>query len=206
MLQIIQSVTWSIDVEFPSPFSGMMSAFSVFSFDFLSLECLFNQSNHFVSVYLWSVTPIAVAVGLVATYALRFKRTNAQRAALTNRVLLLGFLALPPVSLKLLQALDCVTVAGKSYLRVDTSIDCDSAQFKQFAVVDGLLIVAYLSIPLVWYALLSSKREALCPASAVAGDNKHALFMRNNDLRLAPLQFLFASYKPTHFFVECIEM
>jgi hypothetical protein len=171
---------------------------------FLTFECVVEQSDYFFTVYMWSATPALIAALLSLGHFARFRTGNP--SALTNQLLLLGFLALPPVSLKLLQALDCVTVAGKSYLRVDTSIDCDSAQFKQFAVVDGLLIVAYLSIPLVWYALLSSKREALCPASAVAGDNKHALFMRNNDLRLAPLQFLFASYKPTHFFVECIEM
>jgi hypothetical protein len=40
--QIVQSVSWSLDVKFPSPFKQMLSLLSLFSFDFLSLECLFE--------------------------------------------------------------------------------------------------------------------------------------------------------------------
>jgi hypothetical protein len=45
--QIVQSVSWSLDVSFPVPFTQMLSLLSVFSFDFLSLECIFEDSNHF---------------------------------------------------------------------------------------------------------------------------------------------------------------
>ena len=48
--QIVQSVTWNIDVAFPSPFAQAASALSVFSFDFLSLECVFDDANHFQTV------------------------------------------------------------------------------------------------------------------------------------------------------------
>jgi hypothetical protein len=182
----------------------MMDVLSIFSFDFLSLECLFKNSNHFVSVYVWSATPIAVAFLLVAVHIARFKFEN--QSVLANQVLLLGFLALPPVSLKLLQALDCVTVADKRYLRIDTSIDCDSAQFRLFTIVDVLFIFLYLSIPLVWLVLLALHRKRLNPASATGRDKKHALFLRDSDEGLAPLRFLFASYRPSFYFAECFEM
>jgi hypothetical protein len=125
---------------------------------------------------------------------------------LSHRLLLLGFLALPPVSLQLLQALDCVSIAEKNYLRVDTSIDCDSSAFKVFSVVDGLLIVSYLAIPLLWFLLLYKRRHHLNPVSETGGDTKHALFVRNRDTSLSPLRFLFVAYKPSFYFVECVEM
>jgi hypothetical protein len=190
-------------VDFPSPFPELMSLLSVFSFDFLSLECLFKKSNHFSSVYIWSATPVAVAAVLVMTHTLG---RNVPRDVLTNRLLLLGFLALPPVSLKLLQALDCVAIADKHYLRIDTSIDCDSKEFKTFEILDGLFITVYLSIPLVWLALLSTNRHRLNPKHSSNKDVKHALFVRDNDQGLSALRFLFAAYKPQYFYAECVEM
>jgi hypothetical protein len=208
--QIVQSATWSIDVVFPSPFKEMMSVFSVFSFDFLSLECFFTNSNQFLSVYLWSATPLLLAVVLVVAHVTRLNRRSDVDAlswsSLANQILLLGYLVLPPVSLKQLQALDCVVIAGKSYLRIDTSIDCDSDAYAAFMLVDGLFITVYLSIPLVWMLLLYANRGRLNPSSVTGSDKKHALFLRDNDQGLFPLRFLFASYKPEFYFAEVIEM
>jgi hypothetical protein len=202
--QIVQSVTWSIDVNFPSPFTEMMSALSIFSFDFLSLECLFKNSNHLLSVYLWSATPVAIAVLLVVAHFIQ--RGSGGAAKLANRLLLLGFLALPPVALKLFQALDCVEIAKKRYLRIDTSIDCDTAQFRMFTVLDSLFIAFYMAIPLLWLTLLWLNRDRLNPSSTAGSDKKHALFLRDNDEGLVPLRFLFAAYKPSFYFAETVEM
>ena len=63
--QIIHSVSWSIDVEFPSPFKEMLNVLSISSFDFFGPECLVHDPNHFVTVYMWSAIPMAVALLLV---------------------------------------------------------------------------------------------------------------------------------------------
>jgi hypothetical protein len=207
--QIVQSVSWSLDVTFPSPFTKMLSLLSVFSFDFLSLECIFENSNHFTSVYLWSLTSITVAVLLTLNHLVRSRLpggSTTSTADLTYQLLLLGYMVLPSVSLKQLQAIDCVEVAGKSYLRVDTSVDCDSSDFRSFRVVDTLFLVAYLSTPLIWLALLLAKRKSLNPAPTTGADKKLALFLRDQNEMLKPLRFLFSSYTPFFFFVEVVEM
>ena len=48
--QIVQSATWSLDVQFPEPFSTLAASLSVFSLDFLALECFFGKTNHLDSV------------------------------------------------------------------------------------------------------------------------------------------------------------
>jgi len=130
--QIIQSSSWNLDLEYPSPFKEMLNVLSIFSLDFLSLDCLFENSDHLLSVYVWSAVPIILAALIVLVHvaegAFSWKVGNPcpKTATLTYRLLLLCYLVLPPVTFKQLQALDCVTVAGGSFLRIDTSIDCHS--------------------------------------------------------------------------------
>jgi hypothetical protein len=210
----VQSVSWSIDVTFPSPFSEMMSVLSFFSFDFLSLECLFKKSNHFLSVYLWSSVPLCLAAMLVVVHFTRRAFwpstdqmvTSTRNENLATRLLLLGYLVLPSVSLKQLQALDCVAIEEKHYLRIDTSIDCDSKEYKLFRVVDGLFIAAYLATPLLWFALLAAHRDSLDPAPSSGSDKTLALFVRDQDPTLRPLRFLFGAYRPSMFYMEVVEM
>jgi len=216
--QIIQSASRNIDVSFPSPFKEMMSAISIFSFDFLSLECFFENSNHFLSVYLYSAAPIILVGVLVlihymgVSYSSMVGSAIPTTATLTYRLLLLGYLVLPPVSLKLLQALDCVTIADKSYLRIDTSIDCDSTEFTTFKVIDGMLITMYLSTPVVWFALLFRARSRLNPPLGARADEhpqealEHVVSVREEDTTLKPLRFLFDSYRPSFYYMECLEM
>jgi hypothetical protein len=207
-------VTWSIEVDFPSPFAELTRLLSFFSFDFLSLECVFQHSNHFLSVYLWSVAPLCVAALLVILHMVQrvlapardASAVSSRKAALANRLLLLGYLVLPPVTLKQLQGLDCVNIANRSYLRIDTSIDCDSHEFKAFRVINGLFLLAYLSTPLVWLFLLVARRHRLNPAPTTGSDKRLALFVRAQDEGLRPLRFLFGAYEPSMFYMEIIEM
>jgi hypothetical protein len=186
----------------------MLSLLSVFSFDFLSLECLFEESNHFTSVYLSSLVPIVLALLLIFVHSIRARvpGSTVTTADLTYQLLVLGYLVLPSVSLKQLQAIDCVEVADKHYLRIDTSVDCDSQDFKAFRIVDSLFITAYLSTPLVWLVLLVFKRESLNPAPTTGSDKNLALFLRDQDQQLRPLRFLFGAYRPFYFFLEVVEM
>jgi hypothetical protein len=206
--QIVQSVTWSIDISFPSPFDTMLGWLSIFSFDFLSFDCIVSKSNHFTSVYLWSSLPVCFALVLVLVHNVRSRipGSNVTTSDLTYRLLLLCYLVLPTISLKQLQALDCLHVGGRQYLRVDTSIDCDSPEFRAFVVVDSMLIVVYLATPLVWLALLHRQRDSLNPAPATGTDKRLALFIRDQDKNLSPLRFLFGAYRPPFYFMEVVEM
>jgi len=107
------------------------------------------------------------------------------------------------VSRRQFQALDCVSVAGGSYLRVDTSIDCASARFRTFRVVDGLLIAAYLSIVLLWLVLLCKNRARMNPWLS---DQARSLYLRDRDEKLGSYRLLFQPYRIHCYHFECIEM
>jgi len=101
----------------------MMQLSSLFSLDFLSLECLSERSNHFTSVLIWSATPLCMVAANAAVFYVRAMRAkmltfagdliSAQaridelKATHFKYFLLLSYVVLPPVSLKQFQALDC---------------------------------------------------------------------------------------------------
>ena len=139
--QIVYSTAWSLGVTFPEPFATFVSSLSWLSFDVLSLECAFPNSDYLISVYAWSALPILALVASGAVFVLRSwwaedHDLDKHRVVLQRQhadfSILITYLLLPPVSRRQFQALDCVSVAGGSYLRVDTSIDCASARFRTF--------------------------------------------------------------------------
>jgi hypothetical protein len=118
-------------------------------------------------------------------------------------ILLFTYLVLPSVSLKQFQALDCIIIADRSYLRIDTSISCDSTKFGTFAVFDACFIAIYMSLPLIWLVLLFNSRHRLNPP---AYDSSLKQYIRDNDKSLGSLSFLFQPYRPEYYFFEVIEM
>ena len=216
--QIVQSVAWNLNIKFPSPFSDLISIMSLFSFDFLSLECVNDGTDEFVTVILWSCIPIVLAMLNFVFYALRWTSMKSklgwrslkfdQFTTELNRqhmyfFLMLTYLVLPPVSRRQFQILTCIEVAGGRYALVDTSIDCDAAKFQSFIVLDGIFITVYLSIPLVWLVLLFSRRHRLNPKTS---DPKAVMTLRNEDPDLRPLAFLFNVYEPRLYYWEVFEM
>ncbi len=107
------------------------------------------------------------------------------------------------MSLKLFQSLLCESIAGHSYLILDTAVDCQKRAFKLFKVFDALIICSYLSVPIVWLVLLLNARDTLNPKT---GDEKLTIWMRDNEKGLAPLRFLFSVYLPRYFYWEPFEM
>jgi hypothetical protein len=54
---------------------------------------------------------------------------------------------------------------GASYLRIDTSIDCNTESYRRFVFIDVALIILYQSIPLIWLYLLYSVKDSLLSLS-----------------------------------------
>ena len=208
--QIVSSCSWSLGVQFPKPYGTITGFLSLFSFD-LGLECLpFGSTDHLTSVKIWVVVPVAlVSVNMLVWASRRALCSREKDDASTlfedhlTFALFLTYLVLPPVSFKLFQALDCVHVVGEDYLRVDTSIDCSSAQYRQFRVLCISFIALYLSLPLLWLVLLHRKRHRLNPRPS---DRELAYFLRGKDAGLRPLRFLFAIYAPGSWFMEPLEI
>jgi hypothetical protein len=60
--QIVTSIAWNVNIEFPSPFSHMLQVFSICSLDFLNLDCL--AGNYLYSIIIWSFIPMVLAFGI----------------------------------------------------------------------------------------------------------------------------------------------
>ena len=219
--QIVQSVTWNIDVELPIIFTRLLSVFSFFSFDFLSIECVQRESNQFTKVLWWALGPIVLSfLNLFALLARMAKtkllppaiaseKRSALKATHGTYWLVFSYLVVPPVSLKLFQSLDCVELSGgKTYLRIDTSINCGSQSYQSFQVVDGLFTAAYLSVPLIWAVLLWRKGNRVNPPMDLSDPKREskAIQARKADTGLSHLRFLFFAYRPPFYLMEVIEM
>ena len=41
--QIVQSAAWNLNIQFPQPYSDLLKIFSIFSLDFLNVDCLSGE-------------------------------------------------------------------------------------------------------------------------------------------------------------------
>jgi hypothetical protein len=65
------STRWNLDTKFPYPFSDMFPIVSLFSLDFLSLECLTEINRFYFTVYWWSFLPIFIICASLGVLGLR---------------------------------------------------------------------------------------------------------------------------------------
>jgi len=211
----VNSVTLSLGITLPHPFPDMMNVFSIFSLDFLPFRCF--TSHYFNETYLWSVLPLLITIITILYFAVRASCVVKDIMSIEHRlhqlrflfercvtyILLMTYLVLPPVSLKQFQGLNCQSIRGESFLRVDTSIDCNSASYSHFRLINGLSVVIYMVIPSLWLYILWKQRRRLNPPTS---DLRLAYHLRDKDAQLAYLSFLFTPYQPRFYFFESIEM
>jgi len=217
--QIIVSISWNLDITFPSPFKEMLGLFSIFSLDFLALECVSDgvEQRYFTTVILWCVIPIIMLAMIGGVGVVRWMRVsrNSDEAEDVVKIvnqhvtlsLLLTYLVLPPVANKQLQALDCIPrhADDSRWLRVDTAINCDSAEYQNFLATVGCFIALYQLIPVLWLFLLYQKRHLLDPPTS-NHDERLGLFVRDKNPELGFLRFLFIDYKCDRWWFEVAEM
>ena len=216
--QIIASTSFNLNITFPSPFSEMLGLLNFFSLDFLSTECFVKSADrYFATVYLYSAFPLAIAAALLMVCVLRLVAValSGGGVAEANHVksqhlwffLLETYVVLPPVAMKQLQSLDCILLPhdGSSYLRVDTAIDCHSPGYLAFRQVNLWFILVYQLIPMLWLTLLWGRRASLNPPVSKT-DPLLALFVRDKDVSLKSLRFLFDCYRSDRWWFEVAEM
>lgn len=226
----------------------MMKFLSVFSLDFLALECLdlpLYIHPYYLQVYLWCILPIVVAIIIVMRAASKILSTDycsivwtqwrgggriaseedsSHSSSVSVRrnetislvksivsqhswlLLFLSYIVLPVVSNKQLQIFDCIELeSDKTYLRVDTSIDCRSEEYYSFRTAVSAFIVVYQLIPIIWMVLLYQNIEALTPQS-MKFDETLALFTRDNNPDLDYIRFLFIDYKCSKWWFEVVDL
>jgi hypothetical protein len=219
--------------QFPQPFSHMLSALTIFSLDFLALECLHFQGSdsyhvYYSTVLLWCAIPLLLAVAIVVVGITRYAKLSISSSSSGHRevtaenkaqelkkiydqhmwlLLFLSYLVLPPVSNKQLQAFDCISLVspGDIYLRSDTSINCQSKGYVQFVSLIACFVALYQLIPVIWMTLLYRRRLSLNPPTS-NHDKQLSLFIRDHDPSLAYLKFLFVDYDCDKWWFEIADM
>jgi len=200
--QIVVSSSYTIGIQFPRPFSGMLNSLLFLSFDFLTLECL--NATYFTGIYIWCILPFALFFSIIMVGFLKQTVLKSLLFPLVDGytilndhiwlILLLSYVVLPPVSNKQLQAFDCVSISGNKYLRAHTTIDCESDSYLSFRVLVIMFIGFYQFIPILWMVLLYRKKSDLNPSTS-SHDLELAMYIRDNNDELTPLRFLFVDYK-----------
>jgi len=250
--QIIQSVTYSMEVEYPKIFSMSLKWLSFLALDLPGLEC--SGMSIYDRVYFASLSPMILAFIIVLIGKLRIiklkndnkilqennnnnndenenvqneKIRKAKNTPINKKqkqklsplqmkneidkinsfhawsLLFLSYLVLPPVTGKQLKALDCFPFSNtdhRNLLRLDTSVDCDSIKHQYFEIIDSLLIIIYLSIPIIWLLLLYQNRHKLWPIGVY--EDSLIIQRRKAESSLIVLGFLYERYKPS---MACFE-
>jgi hypothetical protein len=194
----------------------MLGFLSLFSFDFLALKC-FSKGNsaYYDTVYIWCTLPIILTAmmaislflfrrGFIGT-SLSDSRLNYVKNQHVTFILLLSYLVLPPVLNKQLQVFDCIQVAGDYYLRSDTSVACESDEYVRFSGFVWMFLFIYQLVPITWFVLLYHKRAALNPPTSNY-DSRLAMYIRDNNIELTSMRFLFLDYKCNKWWFEIADM
>jgi len=195
---------------------------SFFSLDFLSIECFADtdaEQRYYQTVRFYSVVPLLGALAILVVCGFRLiltailhpdagvKGANAIKSQHLWLFLFITYIVLPPVAMKQLQSLDCRVFPhdGSNLLRADTSVDCNSEAYQSFKQTTLMFVAIYQMIPMIWLYLLWSRREQLNPKVSKM-DPSLGLYIREKDVSLHSLEFLFDSYRCNNWWFEVVEM
>lgn len=208
---------WVLSVEFPANFTSFISSLGFINLDFveaLPLDC-YMENNYIRQLVVMTCTPIILSLLLfMASKIYECVKPDHKDAIHTHYFsffLVLTFLVFPSVSGKIFRTFSCDELDnGKSYLRADYSIDCDSNEYSFGIYWAILMIFIYpVGIPLLYFCLLYSKRNELNPDidEKVEAEELEALKleMREENDSLASISFLFDAYEPQLWWWEVLE-
>lgn len=162
--QVVGSLDLIFGIKFPPVYSTVISFLSgVFSLDFISfmpIGCVFS-STHYTLLLSYTLVPLSLSIFLVCWYNKLKKETDEKSISLRNKLfelfLALTFLLLPSVSVKIFTTFGCVDFDnGTSFLKVDFSLDCQSAEhtfYKAFCCIYGLCVPSWNSTDVFLLAL-----------------------------------------------------
>ena len=210
-LQIVAGLGFALDLAFPPLLTSIFEFFgSIVNLDFLNLMplgCLSTYDYH-RSLVVTTASPVLLSAMMMIWYrALIGARKQKAANALFGWFLFLSFLVLPSVSTKIFYNFACNDFDGDygSYLKVDLSIDCNSAEHKLFSMYAILAILVYpFGIPAMYMTLLYRKRDLVNPGADKNISTEAALEEREeNEMKFANLLsigFLYSSYDPSYYY------
>ena len=205
-LQRPMKFTSVVTVTFPSVYQTLLDGVDFLNFDLtwiMSAGCFLEIDFH--DRLLWTtIAPVVEMALLGGTYTLAIHRNrDAPETALINirkrhrsMALLVTFLVYSSVSSVIFQAFACEGLDdGKSYLRADFTIVCDSPKHKAFQIYAGFMVMIYpIGIPALYAVLLFSNHHVLRDEQ---GREESTIARLTSDL--------WKPYKPHRFYYEVIE-
>ena len=233
MYQIISSMSFVLDLQFPVAFNKISGAFGILSMNFsqeFGVSCSTSYDYYDVLVVA-TVLPLVVTGLIWVTYALHvwIVQLGVERRVVTKAIyfyvfLFFTYLIFPGVTTIIFRSFGCDNVdpddvdssEDNYYLRSDYSISCSSDRYV-FGVswAAAMLLVYPVGIPALYMYLLYTARYAIShrdDASEAAGNSKHFngdIFSSSDDGSaskevLFPLRFLFEYYRPEFWYWEVL--
>ena len=226
-IQIITAIAENLEMSFPEPMSTLSVGSSVLNLDFLSVDCSASGTNFHSNVYSTSAFPL-ILVGLIwliywierglhawkvsrgAVFTL--KQERAFRKGLYDgyfaTTLTTTYLFLPTASLSQFKGMNCFSyeASTQSFLKADSSIDCNGPAHQTFVIYNGILIIFYQSVIVFYFLILYLKLDKINPSVKVDGDVSAALRLRDLDRSIDHIRFLFNDTRVTCWYHEVLDM
>ncbi|CAM9648873.1 unnamed protein product [Ectocarpus sp. 12 AP-2014] len=134
----------------------------------------------------------------------------------TTVVLIVLYLVYTQISTVVFQAFSCEDLPeiGKSYLRADFRIECDTQRHTLYKAYAGVMVCIYpLGIPAVFLYFLVRQRSRINPPTDEALKQRRGgrhvaeqkMSVREKDQSIAPTSFLWSAYFPKCYYYEVLE-
>ncbi|GMH69242.1 hypothetical protein TrST_g1107 [Triparma strigata] len=221
--QIVGGMSWGFDLNFPPIFTNFLSfTSSIVNLDFLNLMplgCVTTSDFHRTLVVM-TLGPFTLGLLNLLLYK-AFKTCGKKHRSheTFGWFLFMTFLVLPSVATKIFSTFACRDFDGDygSYLKVDYSIDCDSAEHKKYVTYACACCAVFpIGVPLMYFFLLRRVKSLLDPGQKqlcfskgeeeglkAALEERERLEQEHEDL--ASLSFLYSAYEPECWYFEIVE-
>jgi len=226
-IQIVQAISTNLELSFPEPMLSFNLGTSVLNLDFLSVDCTSPDANFHSNVYTISAFPIVLLGLLCLSYWAErgmhswkvnrgvFFTVEEERAVQKGlydkyaaRALTTTYLFLPTATMAQFKGMTCFSyeASTQSYLKADSSIDCNGAEHQSFIIYNFIMIIFYQSIILFYFYVLYSNYHKINPMYRVDGDVKAALRLRDLDHSIDHIRFLFHDTSVKCWYHEVFDM
>lgn len=235
MYQIISSMSFVLDLEFPISFNRISSAFGVLAMNFsqeFGVSCS-TAYDYYDVLVVSTLFPICASCVLWLVYLLHVYvvQPSVEEARVLTKsnyfyvFLFFTYLVFPGVSTVIFRSFSCDnvdpddadSVEDNHYLRSDYSISCSSDRYVFGVTWAAAMLVVYpLGVPLLYLYLLYTARSAISQREVGGGDGVSSGTERDSTqsaggeraaLRkvLFPLTFLYEYYRPEYWYWEVVE-
>ena len=225
--QIVHAVGANLELSFPEPMLTFNMIMSVLNLDFLNVNCSSSGANFHSNVYSITFFPLLLVACVWLVYwtergahVLQVNRgitfTKKQEKDFLKRIfdvyfdrtLLVLYLFLPTVAMLQFKGMKCFSyeASTQSFLKADSSIDCNSEEHQSFIVINALMVAFYQGVVFLYLYLLYSNLDKISPVTKVNGDTAAALQIRDLDRSVDHIRFLFNDTRITCWYHEIFDM